>query len=596
MGTILNSLTAVLCLAIVLCFWWFRHLFLAISNRISADLDSSIREIKKFQNAFYFFDEASDALGKNRTVGSAWNAYQRQLVKGGTYGLEDITYSLKHSREFFHEESLWLNQFSQEKYDERLFASMPSMLTGLGILGTFMGLTIGLSISSIGLGDFVSETAEIDASAFSEAFVPLLAGAGQAFATSIVGLICSFLYTFTFRRSTQEILAKIEILNETLESSIHVLTSEEISLQTHKCMFDMMVRAKQISNDWQASLKAEFKTIVDSIAGLRESFTGFSGDQLGEIHKVMGSIAENFSGQIAEEMAKISQTFKDASVGVDHAVKALDLTLNKMTGIVDEVSSKVNVRFTEYDEHSSRISENLKQTASRMDAAYAETQDAFARLVSNGQEFSNAVKESGGLFLKDVSEGTAKLNETFDRQASVLQRMADLNSSFSSIEASISDLFRNLDETAEVIRSSLDISRQVQGHIDGIMNSVSAAVTEANRQNAEAIKRSLLEVSQQLQSITATQDKITALSEKLKDTLLDVTGNLATGLKNANESFAKNVSNLDVGISQVVRTMSSGMTAWRKEQEEHSKKLLELGEKLTGKGKGESARASGQMR
>ena len=74
---------------------------------------------------------------------------------------------------------------SEIRINHRLLNAGSGLLVGLGLLGTFLGLTIGVM-------DFDSGSTEAIQSSINE----LLNGMGTAFATSIVGMACSLLYIF----------------------------------------------------------------------------------------------------------------------------------------------------------------------------------------------------------------------------------------------------------------------------------------------------------------------------------------------------------------------------------------------------------------
>ena len=72
------------------------------------------------------------------------------------------------------------------------FSSIPAVLTTIGILGTFVGITMGLS----GLNGFGS-----DSSTLIDQASTLIGGLGTAFYTSIAGMGTSFLFMLFISRS-----------------------------------------------------------------------------------------------------------------------------------------------------------------------------------------------------------------------------------------------------------------------------------------------------------------------------------------------------------------------------------------------------------
>ena len=69
---------------------------------------------------------------------------------------------------------------------------IPGVMTGLGILGTFIGLTLGLSRFSLG--------SDIDTSLMQTSISGLLEGIKTAFITSIFGVVYSLLFNFFYKK------------------------------------------------------------------------------------------------------------------------------------------------------------------------------------------------------------------------------------------------------------------------------------------------------------------------------------------------------------------------------------------------------------
>jgi hypothetical protein len=88
----------------------------------------------------------------------------------------------------------------------RSVLSAPSILTGLGIIGTFLGLSIGVGSASSGL-------ASPDISIARNAMSQLLEGAQLAFITSLAGLFFALVMRLAFTSRTEKIRIAIEEFN-----------------------------------------------------------------------------------------------------------------------------------------------------------------------------------------------------------------------------------------------------------------------------------------------------------------------------------------------------------------------------------------------
>ena len=96
-------------------------------------------------------------------------------------------------------------------FTSRSVISAPSILTGLGIIGTFLGLSIGVGSASSGL-------ASPDISVARNAMSQLLEGAQLAFLTSLSGLFFALIIRLSFTSRSEQIRLKIEDFNQLLSS------------------------------------------------------------------------------------------------------------------------------------------------------------------------------------------------------------------------------------------------------------------------------------------------------------------------------------------------------------------------------------------
>lgn len=104
------------------------------------------------------------------------------------------------------------------------YQAVPNLLTGMGILGTFVGLAAGVGSASSGLAS--SNPGEI-----TSALQQLLGGASLAFWTSIVGIVCSILFVVGERSVTRRLHIALVDWVGALESRLERVTPEGVALQ-----------------------------------------------------------------------------------------------------------------------------------------------------------------------------------------------------------------------------------------------------------------------------------------------------------------------------------------------------------------------------
>jgi hypothetical protein len=157
--------------------------------------------------------------------GYLWQEFNETLIEVENNDSVNL-YSTLDAKYFFNNSTL-----AAEITESRMLAAVPGFLTAFGVIGTFVGLQLGLSELNIGNDVAVSE--------MKTGLAHVISGAKTAFMTSVWGVVLSVL--FNFFEKFLEIIARSKISR--LQVKIDQLTpriSAEFQLQ-------------QIVNDGQQS-------------------------------------------------------------------------------------------------------------------------------------------------------------------------------------------------------------------------------------------------------------------------------------------------------------------------------------------------------
>jgi len=172
---------------VILCFFvvWLIGFYLQ-SGRLFRDIKRAVlrfRRVEKdqFVGSFEAFDQD---IARNQSLAHLWSEFRETLIfPRNADDRQKIRNTQPPSFFFTHEHVLYRD------LNMRLYDAVPNYLTGLGILGTFIGLVCGIYLASGGL---VSE----DVKNVTQALRDLLGGAALAFITSIAGLSLSILFSW----------------------------------------------------------------------------------------------------------------------------------------------------------------------------------------------------------------------------------------------------------------------------------------------------------------------------------------------------------------------------------------------------------------
>ena len=218
-----TSSTVIYCFVIVFISYILFLNFSNTANKVIAELQEAESIIKNLQTASdadtftIAFEDAKSNFSNKRYLGNlARYFFDRTRT---TESLEwnpciltgHKVFTFQDPREFFNEENVYEANF------QSIYIFAPSLLTGLGIFFTFIGLAGGITESQLTTSDLNLSVQSLQA---------LLDGAGQAFYTSIFGIFLSLIFSVLMHFTKHQIATTIEMLNKEIDGVIYTLTPE----------------------------------------------------------------------------------------------------------------------------------------------------------------------------------------------------------------------------------------------------------------------------------------------------------------------------------------------------------------------------------
>lgn len=289
-------------------------------NKVVASLSKVTRLIQKEDRDSYELNgkaiwekiNSSKSLFENALLDKAMNEYRAQIKRTGNNFASAKFVSIND----------FINESLLEKAGKSYYNSaMSGTLTGLGILGTFIGLSLGLASFS---GN--------DIYTISDNVGPLLSGMKMAFHTSVYGIFFSLIFTFIYRAIMANAYEKLDRfltvfkhftnpVNQESESAAAMLVyqantvsllkeilsyTQATSIEQAEAMSDIVDRfCKQMTytlgEDFKA-LGSSLKASCDAQAGSAELFRNLTETtyQLVESNRQMTSIIDSISKEQKE--------------------------------------------------------------------------------------------------------------------------------------------------------------------------------------------------------------------------------------------------------------------------------------------------------
>ena len=379
--------------------------------------------------------------------------------------------------------------------------AVASIVTVIGVLGTFIGIAIGL---------YQFDTQNIEAS------VPkLLEGLKIAFITSILGIIGSIVLKWLALNKTPgtrvgttaddlaELLQNILTVEreegketrETLRSIEKSLTGEGDStvltqLQKLRTTFsdkqDDLIRAfnkfatQMAENNTKALIEALEEVMRDFNAKINEQF----GDNFKQLNEAVGRINE-WQEQYRQQMDELAAQFQVAATSIEKSRESLEIIAERSESIVSS-SERLNPILQALQHQIQQLNNHLT---------------AFSALADNARDAFPIIEDRLNQLTNDFS---TVVKETIDNSHSSMQSQREaLTNQSQQLERTVKDASRHIQEQTEDIfeKTTIRIEEVIDGTFQGLTGS-------------------LISQSQQLQSI------VTETNQGLENTLRTQSGQL----------------------------------------------------------------------
>ncbi|MCK5812873.1 MAG: MotA/TolQ/ExbB proton channel family protein [Cocleimonas sp.] len=402
-----------------------------------------------------------------------------------------------------------------------LVAYTPTLLTSLGILGTFIGIVIGL---------LAFDPKDIDGS-----ITLLLSGLKTAFITSLAGMTFSILYkllgtTFLFKENKittkskniepRDILEAITNQDQYLISLVDATEKQDqrvvLLIKTlMKQEQHLIALKKSISGEEESSLTGQFKLLRsdmnDNYKHQQQRFNLFSE----ELQKNLAEFSEMLSKSATEQ---VIEALKEVIVDFNHNLteqfgdnfKALDESVKKLVTWQTQYSDQLSHMIVQYSEG-----------------------------------------------VKAMTEIEASISHINHETQAIPETMANLKTVMEVNQHQIMELSRHLDAFKELKEQAVQAVPEMQAHVEKTMNDITSASQKANEgyqlllENTENIQSSFAV------SIENIQEKMQRATEALIKKQIEEMDRSFSALEN---EVTKSVDVTGKGINKQLEMIDASMT------------------------------------
>lgn len=449
----------------------------------------------------------------------------------------------------------------------RLLAAAPSFLVAIGVLGTFVGLTVGLE-GLVGTSD------EIES--LKGGINKLISGAAVAFMTSVWGVFFSLLLNFVEKMFERSALGQIQQLQHDIDflypripaeqSLVHIAEygkeSKEALQELHERIGDRLQETLNgMSEAMQTALTDALNNIMAPAIQTLVSTTSQQSTQV--LEKLVGNFMDGMTSVGREQGLQMQQAAADVNAavsGMSERLNQLFSSLSEQQGRQMEVAQQQSAAF---ETQLQRISGSAEERQAQMEQRFAELMSGLTNQLQTQLGTAQQRDEERQVLFERLlgqasSSQTAMLEQFSNSTREQMQAMAEAgNERHSNLEKVFSRLMMNLNtqldsqmgaaeqrEQARQQRFQEQLD-QVSTHQQELLSGLASAVQATQQQS-----RLMADQHQQLLGQLKQVSDATAQSSKHLDSSANQLGLLSANLRQAADTLGQRLEAVTHGVEK----------------------------------------------
>lgn len=478
---------------------------------------------------------------------------------------------------------------SAYKINLRLLDTAAGTLVGLGLLGTFLGLTLGIQ------GFDSSSTQNIQNSIQS-----LLSGMGTAFITSLVGMLLSMIYSFGDKFWRNRLSKHLYILTNKLDSLYYIddRTLDDLNEQT---------LAKSIATTMKEVVEKEIKSVVNSL-NEKLTYKSESGESTTIANAIREILKENqeqskalksFSTDLAMELnngfdevlsRQMQQKILPLMENVDTTTKAIVEHIDKVASMV--ASPATDMIQTVVDELKNSMSEMIKEFTSRLSGSATNELETLAHQLGTAAQsmadFPNNMAHISSTLqvtIEEVKNAVSEISNTSaNANSTAMQQMQEqitfatgaISNAISEVKEVMSGLTQSSQEqTGRMVNKLADAAEKMGTFLSGTIATLSSSVQQS-------VKNITDDVNSKQADLITLQENTTTQTKKLLETFnagldrLEKMNEYITGTMNMFQQAQGQITGSTANLQTITGDMKLATQIFNKSQTDYATKMEEI--------------------
>lgn len=543
------------------------------------------------------YTEIDKAFSNNDVFETTWQQYRKNMI---TMPGEEKRKRITVEAENYFTVSVLLSGLKND-----FWKNLAGIFTGIGILGTFAGLTFGVAgidtQSMNGLQQGISQ---------------LLGGTKTAFLTSIVGIILAIGFNWFYSGLMKNVHADVDKLCSALDEIFPLITMENLLVMQLEESQEQGATLKTLSGDLgdimgetlmnvqvalEQSIDTNFKPLFDELLTTMKALNNGG----------MSAIADSLNEGAGKEIASFAKTLTGMEQGMKEIMEqariANEASMNQLRQSIEELTDKMNATI------SSSVTANSEGAAKNQEILTQLMEDISTKMTGIVSDISKASNQSNAEFADMMKNAANQVQVMVDamqqgmtsQTTSLQEEMAKFMNQASHASAEhMENLQQSIDELTAKMKHTLEESTETnargtasnQKQIQQLFETVQAqmtdtvqAITTASQEGSQHVAHTMKEAAatvenltlamkQELEELTGTMqasqglitqagrtaDKFTDAAKPMQQAAQDVSGRL-TQVIDATTAFNQHVGNsaalVNASVEKQTATISSIQTA-----------------------------------
>lgn len=502
----------------------------------------------------------------HKILGPIWKAYKT------TFSFYTNTEkSSVHAEQYFNEINV-LYAF----LNYRLVNNIASITVGIGILGTFVGLALGIS------GIKTTEGTEQLANSIDS----LMAGMSTAFVTSIWGMGLSIIYTAIFKFWQTRISRVIQKKCVELDES-YMITQQEVQYyrdQKQKEIIGELFNEYLVAETEEGKQlpKNVFRRMLEESEKQTKSLQSFAGDLGDSISAAMQTLVSENNNQISvlieEKLVPVLEDLKEIKQDsgtkvIENAVEQLSNSMKEMLAeFKDSISSDTKNEMEDLAHRLSEVSISLNSVPNAITELTLQATDIFESLKESVSDSIKASNEAINQQNVEVQNAFIKAKEDYNE--SVMDIQAHMEYMLQGQKDNIKQVSSLSERIEEILNQNHDVNKQFDGllfkskelsqtfdRLIGTLQNNSQNVSKTTYELLEATKEFKMNIEgfiKRNQEIIHSQKEVLEKTQNVSESYINRFGIIENGLKNI---FAE----VQTGLQEYQKTTAYNLNHYLKE-------------------------------